>query len=157
MSEYSGELRAGEGRYALVASRFNSFIVDQLVNGATDGLMRHGVAAEKIDVARAPGALEIPLIAKRLASSGAYVAVIALGAVIRGETSHYDIVANNSAKGIADASLSTGVPIINAILTCDTLEQAINRAGAKAGNKGFDAAAVAIEMVNLLAKLPPRP
>src|SRR5262249_40227922 len=125
-----------------------------LVAGAVDGLKRHGVADEAIDVVRVPGSLEIPLVAKRLAASGAYAAVICLGAIIRGDTDHYDHVAAGSASGVAEAGLSTGVPVIFGILTCDTLEQAINRAGAKSGNKGFDAALAAIEMVNLIGQLP---
>src|SRR5262245_2037770 len=133
MNTYSGDFQTPAGRFALVASRFNSFIVDHLVNGAVDGLKRHGVADDAIDLAYVPGSLEIPFIALKLAESGRYAAVICLGAVIRGETTHYDVVAGESAKGAAQAALQTGVPIINAILTTDTLEQAINRAGAKQG------------------------
>ena len=119
-----------------------------------DGLKRHGVADDAIDLVRVPGSFEIPLVAQRLAASGKYAAVICLGAVIRGDTDHYDYVAGEAASGVARAALATGVPVIFGVLTCDTLEQAINRAGAKAGNKGFEAALTAIEMVNLLGKLP---
>ena len=142
------------GRFALVAARFNHFVVEHLVGGAVDGLKRHGVAEEAIDLVWVPGSYEIPLVAKRLAAGGRYAALICLGAVIRGDTDHYDHVAGGAAHGIAQAALSTGVPVIFGILTCDTLEQAINRAGAKSGNKGFDAALTAIEMVNLLRQLP---
>jgi 6,7-dimethyl-8-ribityllumazine synthase len=142
------------GRFALVAARFNSAIVDPLVAGALDGLQRHGVADDAIDIVRVPGSFEIPLVAQKLAGSGKYAAVICLGAVIRGETGHYDHVAGEAAGGVARAALATGVPVIFGILTCDTLEQAVNRAGAKSGNKGFDAALAAIEMVNLLRQLP---
>jgi 6,7-dimethyl-8-ribityllumazine synthase len=136
-----------------VAARFNHFIVDHLVGGALDGLKRHGVADDAIDVVWVPGSFEIPLVAQRLAAGRKYAAVICLGAIIRGDTSHYDHVAGEAAKGVAQAALTTGVPVIFGVLTCDTLEQAINRAGAKAGNKGFEAAMTAIEMVNLLGKL----
>ncbi len=151
---YEGTFAPPPGRFALVAARFNHFVVEHLVGGATDGLKRHGVADDAIDLVWVPGSYEIPLVAKRLAGSGRYAALICLGAVIRGDTDHYDHVAGEAAKGIAQASLATGVPVIFGILTCDTLEQAINRAGAKAGNKGFEAALTAVEMVNLLRKLP---
>jgi 6,7-dimethyl-8-ribityllumazine synthase len=152
---YEGNFTAPAGKFALVASRFNNFIVDHLVNGALDGLRRHGIADEAIDLVRVPGSYEIPLVAKRLAASGKYGAVVCLGAIIRGDTDHYDYVAGEASKGVAAASLATGIPVIFGILTCDTLEQAINRAGAKSGNKGFEAATSAIEMVNLLRQLPP--
>jgi 6,7-dimethyl-8-ribityllumazine synthase len=142
------------GRFAIVAARFNQSVVEKLVNGALDGLKRHGVTDDAVDVAWVPGSFEIPLIAKRLAASGKYVAVICLGAVIKGETDHYDHVAGAATSGVAQASLATGVPVIFGVLTCDTLEQAVNRAGAKSGNKGFDAALAAIEMVNLLRQIP---
>ena len=142
------------GRFALVAARFNSMIVEPLVAGALDALKRHGVDDDAIDVVRVPGSFEIPLVAQRLAASDAYAAVICLGAVIRGDTDHYDHVAGEAAAGVARAALDTGVPVIFGVLTCDTLEQAMNRAGAKAGNKGFEAALTAIEMVNLLRQLP---
>jgi 6,7-dimethyl-8-ribityllumazine synthase len=153
---YEGTFATPRGRFALLAARFNHFIVEHLVGGATDGLKRHGVNEDGIDLVWVPGSYEIPLVARRLADSGRYAAVICLGAVIRGDTDHYDYVAGEAAKGVAQAALTTGVPVIFGILTCDTLEQAINRAGAKAGNKGFEAALTAIEMVNLLAKLPAR-
>ncbi len=151
---YEGSFSPPPGRFALVAGRFNSFVVEHLVNGALDCLKRHGVADDAIDVIWVPGAFEIPLVAQRLAASKKYVAVVCLGAIIRGDTSHYDHVASEAAKGVAQAALTTGVPVIFGVLTCDTLEQAINRAGAKSGNKGFDAAMSAIEMVNLLKQLP---
>jgi 6,7-dimethyl-8-ribityllumazine synthase len=151
---YEGTFAPPPGRFALVAARFNHVIVEQLVNGALDGLKRHGVGDEAIDLVRVPGSFEIPSVAQRLAASKRYAAVICLGAVIRGDTDHYDHVAGGAAHGVAQAALSTGVPVIFGILTCDTLEQALNRAGAKSGNKGFDAAVSAIEMVNLLRQLP---
>ena len=151
---YEGTFAPPPGRFALVAARFNSAVVDQLVAGALDGLKRHGVADDAIDLVRVPGSFEIPLVAQRLAAGGKYAAVICLGAVIRGDTDHYDHVAGAAASGVAQAALATGVPVIFGVLTCDTLEQALNRAGAKAGNKGFDAAVAAIEMVNLLKQLP---
>jgi len=151
---YEGSLAPPPGRFALIAARFNSAIVDQLVAGALDALKRHGVADDAIDIVRVPGSFEIPLVAQRLAGSGRYAAVICLGAVIRGETGHYDYVAGEAAAGVAWTALATNVPVIFGILTCDTLEQALQRAGAKSGNKGFDAALTAIEMVNLLRNLP---
>jgi 6,7-dimethyl-8-ribityllumazine synthase len=154
MTTYEGTFAPPPGRFVLVAARFNRFIVEHLVNGALDGLKRHGVADEAVDVVWVPGSFEIPLVAQWLAASRKYAAVICLGAVIRGETDHYDHVAGGAAHGVAQAALSTGVPVIFGILTCDTVEQAINRAGAKSGNKGFDAAVAAIEMVNLLRQLP---
>ena len=129
-------------------------MVEHLVGGALDGLKRHGVADDAVDLVWVPGSYEIPLVARRLASSGRYAAVVCLGAVIRGDTGHYDHVAGEAAKGVAQAALATGVPVVFGVLTCDTLEQAINRAGAKSGNKGFEAALTAIEMVNLLRQLP---
>jgi 6,7-dimethyl-8-ribityllumazine synthase len=154
MPTYEGSFAPPPGRFALVAARFNSAIVDALVAGAIDGLKRHGVSDEAIDIVRVPGSFEIPLVAKRLAMSGEYAAVICLGAIIRGDTDHYDHVAAGTVSGVAQAGLLTGVPVIFGILTCDTLEQAINRAGGKSGNKGFDAALAAVEMVNLLRGLP---
>lgn len=154
MAHFSGNFSTPPCRFALVAARFNAFVVEPLIAGAIDGLTRHGVAEGAIDVARVPGALEIPLVVKKLAESGKYGAILCLGAVIRGETDHYDIVAHQSAKGIADVGLAAGIPVINAILTTNTVEQAVNRAGAKQGNKGFEAATVAIEMVQLLGQLP---
>src|ERR1700675_3845607 len=151
---YEGSLAPPSGRFALVAARFNGSVVENLIGGALDGLKRHGVPEDSIDIVRVPGSFEIPLVAQQLAASGRYVAVIALGAVIRGETDHYDYVAAEAAKGVAQAALTTGVPVAFGILTCDTLEQAINRAGAKSGNKGFEAALSALEMVTLLRQLP---
>jgi 6,7-dimethyl-8-ribityllumazine synthase len=151
---YEGTFAPPPGRFALVAARFNHFVVEHLVGGALDGLKRHGVADEAIDLVWVPGSFEIPFVAQRLAASKKYAAVICLGAIIRGDTGHYTHVAGEAAKGVAHAALSTGVPVIFGILTCETLEQAINRAGAKSGNKGFEAAMTAIEMVNLLKQLP---
>jgi 6,7-dimethyl-8-ribityllumazine synthase len=151
---YEGQLN-GEGlRVAIAASRFNEAIVTHLVDGAIDGLRRHGVDPDAIDLAWAPGAFELPLVASRLAASGAYDAIITLGAVIRGATGHYDLVAGQCAAGVQRAQLDTGVPVIFGVLTTDTIEQAIERAGTKAGNKGFEAASAAIEMANLVAQLP---
>jgi 6,7-dimethyl-8-ribityllumazine synthase len=149
-----GNLATPQGRFALVAARFNQAVVDQLVHWAVDALLRHGVADAAIDVVRVPGSFEIPAVARRLAEGQQYVAVICLGAVIRGETDHYDHVAGTAASGVAQAAMAAGVPVIFGILTCDTVEQALNRSGLKAGNKGADAALAAIEMVNLLQKLP---
>ena len=154
MATFEGTLTTPPGRFALVAARFNQFVVDALINGARDGFLRHGVAADALDIVWVPGSFEIPLAAKRLAESGKYAAVVCLGAVIRGETDHYDHVAGAVTSGVARAGVESGVPVIFGVLTCDTLEQAINRAGGKGGNKGFEAAVAAIEMVNLLRKLP---
>ena len=153
---YEGDFSPPDGRFALVAARFNEFVVDPLIDGALDALRRHGVAEERIDLVRVPGSFEIPLVAQKLGRSGQYAAIVCLGCIIRGDTDHYDHVAGGAANGIAQAALATGVPVIFGLLTCDTLEQAINRAGAKAGNKGFEAALSAIEMVNLLKQLPER-
>ena len=154
---YEGDFSPPAGRFALVAARFNAFVVDQLVAGAVDALKRHGVTDDRIDLVRVPGSFEIPAVAQKLGKSGSYAAVICLGCVIRGDTDHYDHVAGAAASGIASAALNCGVPVIFGVLTCETLEQAINRAGGKAGNKGFEAAVTAIEMVNLLKKLPGAP
>ena len=151
---YEGDFASPTGRFVLVAARFNGFVVDQLALGATDALNRHGVPSDRIDTVKVPGSFEIPLVAQKLGKSGKYAAVICLGCVIRGDTDHYDHVAGAATSGIANAALNCGVPVIFGVLTCDTLEQAIHRAGAKAGNKGFEAAVAAIEMVNLLRKLP---
>ncbi|HET6575550.1 MAG TPA: 6,7-dimethyl-8-ribityllumazine synthase [Fimbriiglobus sp.] len=148
-----GDFAPPAGRFALVAARFNGFVVDQLVAGALDALQRHGVTDDRIDVVKVPGSFEVPPVAQRLGKSGRYAAVVCLGCVIRGDTDHYDHVAGAAASGIAQASLNCGVPVIFGVLTCDTLEQAIDRAGAKAGNKGFEAAVTAVEMVNLMGKL----
>jgi 6,7-dimethyl-8-ribityllumazine synthase len=148
-----GSYATPPGRFALVAARFNGSIVEDLVAGALDGLRRHGVADDAIDLIRVPGSFELPLVAQKAATSGKYAAVVCLGCVIRGETSHYDHVAGEAAGGVGRAALASGVPVVFGVITTETLEQAINRAGAKAGNKGFDAALVAIEMVNLLRQL----
>lgn len=141
-------------RYALVAAKFNALIVEKLVAGALDALSRHGVAPTDVDLAWVPGALELSIAAQKFARSGRYAAVIAMGTVIRGDTTHYDIVAENSANGCTAVALETGVPVLNAILTVENLDQALARAGGEVGNKGFDAAMAALEMVDLLAKLP---
>ena len=144
----------GEGlKVAIVASRFNEFITTKLIGGAEDCLLRHGVDADDISLAWVPGAFEIPLIAKKLADSKKYDAVICVGAVIRGDTSHYDLVCNESAKGIAQVELATGIPVLFGVITTENIEQAIARAGSKAGNKGYDCALSAIEMVNLMKQL----
>jgi 6,7-dimethyl-8-ribityllumazine synthase len=143
----------GAGRFALVVSRFNSLISERLLEGCLDGLVRSGVPDGKITVVRVPGAFEMPVVAKRLAASGQYDCVIGLGAVIRGATPHFEHVAGEVTKGLAQVALETGVPVVNAVLTTDTIEQAVERAGTKAGNKGFDAARGAIEMVNLMSGL----
>lgn len=144
----------GEGlRFGLVVSRFNEFIGSRLLAGARDALNRHGVAESDVDVAYVPGSFEIPLVAKRMAKSGQYAAVVCLGALIRGATPHFDYIAAEVSKGIANVGLDTGVPVIFGVITAENLEQAIERAGTKAGNKGFDAAVSAIEMANLLAEI----
>lgn len=145
---------AKEMNVGIVAARFNEFITSKLLSGAMDGLLRHDVREEDIHVAWVPGAFEIPLVASRMANSGMYDAVICLGAVIRGATSHYDYVCSEVSKGIAAISLESGVPVMFGILTTENIEQAIERAGTKAGNKGYDCAVGAIEMVNLLRNLP---
>jgi 6,7-dimethyl-8-ribityllumazine synthase len=149
-----GNFAPPQGRFALVAARFNHAIVDLLVQGAVDALLRHGVADADIDIVRVPGSFEIPSVAQRLARSEKYAAVVCLGAVIRGDTDHYDHVCSAAAGGIAQAALNATVPVIFGVLTCDTVEQALNRAGLKSGNKGFEAATCAVEMVNLLKRLP---
>ena len=149
-----GDFSAPAGRFAILAARFNDFIVNQLVAGATDTLLRFGVPDDRIDLVRVPGSFEIPIVAQKLGKSGKYAAVICLGCVIRGDTDHYDHVAGAAASGIATAALNSGVPVIFGVLTCETMEQAINRAGGKAGNKGAEAALTAIEMVNLMKQLP---
>jgi 6,7-dimethyl-8-ribityllumazine synthase len=145
-----GNLNAGGLKFGILVSRFNSFISERLLEGAVDALLRHGAADENILVARVPGAFEIPLAAKRMVENGKFDAVICLGAVIRGATPHFDYVAAEVSKGVAHVSLDSGVPVIFGVLTTDSIEQAIERAGTKAGNKGFDAAMTAIETVNLL-------
>ena len=153
MKKFEGKLTAERIRVGIVAARFNEFIVSKLLSGCEDGLVRHGVQEEDIAVAWVPGAFEIPLIASKMASSGKYDAVIALGAVIRGSTSHYDYVCNEVSKGLASVSLNSGIPVLFGVLTTDTIEQAIERAGTKAGNKGAECAEGAIEMVNLIRSL----
>ncbi len=148
-----GKLEAAGLKFAIAVSRFNSFITERLLAGAVDGLERSGCDPKSIEVVRVPGSRELPLIARELGRSGQYDAVICLGAVIRGETTHYDYVAQEASKGIAQAAMETGIPVIFGVLTCDTLEQAIDRAGAKSGNKGFEAALTAIEMANLMKQL----
>ena len=153
MNTLEGNLIAKGLKIGIVGARFNEFITSKLISGAMDALVRHDVKEEDVDVAWVPGAFEIPLVAKKMAESGKYDAVICLGAVIRGATSHYDLVCNEAAKGIAHVSLDTGVPVMFGIVTTDTIEQAIERAGTKAGNKGAECAQGAIEMVNLIRTL----
>ena len=153
MKIYEGKLVSEGIRVGIVAARFNEFIVSKLLSGCEDGLLRHGVRSEDITVAWVPGAFEIPLAAQAMAKSGKYDAVITLGAVIRGATSHYDYVCAEVSKGVANVSLNTGVPVLFGVLTTDTIEQAIERAGTKAGNKGAECAQGAIEMVNLIRAL----
>lgn len=148
-----GTFEAGEGRFAIVASRFNHFVVDRLVEGALDAFARHGVEQGRLTLVRAPGSFELPLVAQRLAESKKFVAIVALGAVIRGGTPHFEYVASEVAKGVAHAMMATGVPIAFGVLTTDTIEQAIERAGTKAGNKGWEAAMSALEMASLLKAL----
>ncbi len=150
VKKYEGQLVApADAKFAIVTSRFNHFVVDSLLEGALDALRRHGVSEENIVVARTPGAWEIPLTVSRLAKSGRFHAVIALSAVIRGATPHFDYVAGEAAKGCSAAMLQTGIPVAFGVLTTDTIEQAVGRSGTKAGNKGWDAACAAIEMVSL--------
>jgi 6,7-dimethyl-8-ribityllumazine synthase len=153
MNTYEGQLIAREYKFGIVVSRFNEFISKNLLSGAIDSLKRHEASEENIDVAWVPGSFEIPLVASRLAASGKYDAVICLGAVIRGSTPHFDYVAAEVSKGIARVGLDTGVPVAFGIITADTLEQAVDRAGAKAGNKGWQAALTAIEMANLMSTI----
>ena len=153
MREFEGKLVSKNIRVGIVAARFNEFITAKLLGGAMDGLLRHDVKEEDIYVAWVPGAFEIPLIASKMAKSGKYDVVICLGAVIRGSTSHYDYVCNEVSKGIASISLETGIPVMFGVLTTDNIEQAIERAGTKAGNKGYDCAVGAIEMVNIIHEI----
>jgi len=150
---YEGKLNAAEMRFGLVISRFNDFITRRLLEGAQDALLRHGAKAEDIDIAWVPGSFELPLAVRKMAESGKYHAVIALGAVIRGATAHFEYVAAESAKGIAMAGMQTGVPCIYGVLTAETIEQAIERAGTKLPNRGFEAALSAIEMADLMRQL----
>jgi 6,7-dimethyl-8-ribityllumazine synthase len=154
MKVYEGKLLAQGLRFGIIISRFNDFICDRLLGGALDALRRNGTSEDSIDVYKVPGAFEVPLVAKKVAASGRYDALICLGAVIRGATPHFDYVASEVSKGIANVSLETGTPIAFGVLTTDTIEQAIERAGSKSGNKGWDAAMAAIEMANLLKQLP---
>lgn len=148
-----GELLARDLRFAILAARFNDFVVEPLIRGALDALRRHGVADKQIDIVRVPGAFDIPVVARKLALAHRYEALIALGCVIRGQTPHFDYVAGECAGGIARIALESGVPIAFGVLTTDTAEQAVDRAGGKAGNKGADAALVALELANLLRRL----
>jgi 6,7-dimethyl-8-ribityllumazine synthase len=154
MTTFEGKLSGKGLRFALIVGRFNELISGQLLQGALDNLRRHDVADADVDVAWVPGAFEMPLIAERMARSGSYDAVVCLGAVIRGGTPHWEYVAGEAAKGIAKVSLDTGVPVVFGVLTTDTIDQAIERAGTKAGNKGWSAAMSALEMANLLRALP---
>jgi 6,7-dimethyl-8-ribityllumazine synthase len=154
VTEYVGKLTATNARFALVVGRFNSLFSEQLLAGCQDALVRHGVKEANIHVVRVPGAMEIPLACQRLARSGEYGAVIALGAVIRGSTPHFDLVAKAVADGCSRAGLDSGVPVIFGVLTTDSLDQAMERAGTKAGNKGFDAGLAALEMTDLFSRLP---
>ena len=146
---FEGDYAVGKARFGIALTRFNGFIVERLLEGALDALKRHGVDESDIEVVRVPGAFELPLTVQAMAKREHYDAIIALGAVIRGATPHFDYVASESAKGLAGVALASGLPVINGVLTTDTIEQAIERAGTKAGNKGWDAALAAIEMVNL--------
>ena len=150
MKTYEGQLVAGNEKFCIILSRFNDFIGSKLLSGALDELKRHGVSDDNIDIVKVPGDFEIPITAQKFAQSGKYNAIITLGAVIRGATAHFDYVSAEVSKGIAQVSLQTGVPVIFGVLTTDNIEQAIERAGTKAGNKGSDAAKSAIEMANLL-------
>ncbi|MCI8880278.1 MAG: 6,7-dimethyl-8-ribityllumazine synthase [Clostridiaceae bacterium] len=153
MKVLEGKLIGGSEKIAIVAARFNEFIVSKLISGAEDTLLRHGVAADNITLAWVPGAFEIPVLAQKLAQSGKYDAVICLGAVIRGSTSHYDYVCAEVSKGIAQVGMQTGVPCLFGVLTTDNIEQAIERAGTKAGNKGADCALGALEMIDLMRQV----
>jgi len=148
-----GDFNAGDAKFCILAARFNSFIVERLVEGAVDALVRHGTKRENIEIIRVPGAYEMPVSAQRIAQTGNYDSIIALGAVIRGSTPHFDYVAGACSKGLAQVSLAADMPIIFGVLTTDTIEQAVERAGTKAGNKGADAAVAAIEMISLFNKL----
>ncbi|NVJ49713.1 MAG: 6,7-dimethyl-8-ribityllumazine synthase [Gammaproteobacteria bacterium] len=153
MKTFEGHLVAGKAKYAILVARFNSFIVESLLEGALDTLKRHGVAEQDIEIFRVPGAFEMPIAAKRIAAKQQHQAIIALGAVIRGGTPHFDYVAGECTKGLAQVSLDADVPVSFGVLTVDSIEQAIERAGTKAGNKGGEAAATALEMVNLFASM----
>jgi 6,7-dimethyl-8-ribityllumazine synthase len=148
-----GDFNAGDAKFCILAGRFNSFIVERLVEGAVDALVRHGTSRNNIEIVRVPGAYEMPISAQRIAQTGNYDSIIALGAVIRGSTPHFDFVAGECSKGLAQVSLAADLPIIFGVLTTDTIEQAVERAGTKAGNKGAEAAVTAIEMISLFNKL----
>jgi len=150
-----GNLVAKGRRFAIVASRFNDAVTSRLVGGAVDGFVRHGVAEKDIRIVRVPGSFEIPVAARRLAAGGRYGAIVCLGALVRGETPHFDVLAAEAARGAGQVALETGIPVIFGVLTTDTIEQAIDRAGGKGGNKGWDSALAAIEMANLFASLGP--
>jgi 6,7-dimethyl-8-ribityllumazine synthase len=153
MPIHEGDFSPPAGRFAIVASRFNSLVTEPLLAGCRDALIRHGIAEDRLDVYWVPGSFEVPLVARKLAEAGRHAAIVCLGCVIRGETGHYDHVAGQAAAGVLQAGLTTGVPVIFGVLTTDTVEQALNRAGLKSGNKGGEAAMAAIEMVNLLKKI----
>jgi 6,7-dimethyl-8-ribityllumazine synthase len=153
MRVIQGELNAELLKFGIVVSRFNDFITSKLLDGAVDALVRHGASEDDIDVVKVPGSFEIPIAAKKLADKGGYNAIICLGAVIRGATPHFDYVASEVSKGVAQASLESGVPIAFGVITSDTIEQAVERAGSKAGNKGWDAAVTAIEMAQVLKQI----
>ena len=153
MKVLEGKLVATKGKFAIVGARFNEFIVSKLISGAEDTLVRHGVDTDDITLVWVPGAFEIPIVAKKMAASGKYDAVLCLGAVIKGSTSHYDYVCNEVSKGVAQVGLQAGVPVMFGILTTENIEQAIERAGTKAGNKGYDCAVSAIEMINLIKEI----
>ena len=153
MKVLEGKLVAGKGRFAIVASRFNEFIVSKLISGAEDTFVRHGVDTDDITLVWVPGAFELPLAAMKLAQSGKYSAIVCLGAVISGSTSYYELVCSEAAKGIAQVGLKTGVPVTFGVVTTENIEQAIERAGTKAGNKGADAALTALELANLMPQL----
>jgi len=153
MKVFEGELQAKGLKFAVIVSRFNDFICSKLLDGAIDALTRHGASEQNIEIIKVPGAFEIPLVAKKVSSQKKHDAVICLGAIIRGATPHFDFVAAEASKGIAQASLDSGIPIAFGVLTTDTIEQAVERAGTKSGNKGWDCAMVAIEMAQLFKKL----
>lgn len=151
---YEGDFTPPKGRFAIIAARFNALVVDALIAGAVDAFVRHGTSEDRIDILRVPGSFEIPVVARQLVKSNKHAAILCLGCIIRGDTDHYDHVASAATSGIAGVAAESDVPVIFGVLTCDTLEQAQQRAGAKAGNKGSDAALTAIEMANLLTQLP---
>ena len=157
MNIFEGNFAPPGGRFAIVAARFNAMVTEALLAGCRDAFVRHGVPDDQLDVAWVPGSFEVPLVARKLAETGRYAAVVCLGCVIRGETGHYDHVAGQAAAGVLQAGLATGIPVIFGVLTTESVEQALNRAGLKAGNKGAEAALTAIEMVNLLGQIAEAP